>query len=129
MRRLLLICLCLVAATAARGDPTGITTRDAFWSLVAGRDLTRLGVTLTLTPDGAISGRVLGRKVSGRWEWKGPNFCRDFMGEGLLGYDCQTVEMRGDALRTRVEFLVGGDGQGRTPKKGVDRVRVVRYSG
>lgn len=99
MRRLLLICLCLVAATAARGDPTGITTRDAFWSLVAGRDLTRLGVTLTLTPDGAISGRVLGRKVSGRWEWKGAHFCRDFMGEGLLGYDCQTVEMRGDALR------------------------------
>ena len=96
---LIALSLSLSAATAASAETSGITTRDAFWSLVEGRALTRLGVTLTLTPDGAISGRVLGRKVSGRWEWKGPHFCRDFMGEGLLGYDCQTVEQRGDALR------------------------------
>ena len=93
------LALFLCAAGAPRADTAGVTTRDAFRSLVEGRALTRLGVTLTLTHDGAISGRVLGRKVSGRWEWKGAHFCRDFMGEGLLGYDCQTVEQRGDALR------------------------------
>jgi hypothetical protein len=95
----ILLSLVLVLPHPLRAESLEITTRADFLRLVEGRALTRFGVSLVLSPDGDITGRALGRRVSGRWEWKGPHFCRDFMGEGLLGYDCQTVEMRGDALR------------------------------
>lgn len=93
--------LAMPCLAEAEADARRIETAEAFSGLVAGRELTRLGVTLQVDPDGQISGRALGRTVEGRWEWRDGYFCRDFNGRGLLGYDCQTVELRQGRLRFR----------------------------
>lgn len=94
---------------AAETVPLRVETRAAFLDLVTERQLTRLGVSLEVRGDGEIAGRVLGRDVRGTWEWRDGFFCRDFMGEDLLGYDCQTVELRGDRLR-----FTADEGSGQT---------------
>jgi hypothetical protein len=99
----------LALPAIAETIPRRIETRAAFLELVGDRQLTRLGVSLEVRGDGEIEGRVLGREVRGIWEWRDGFFCRDFMGEDLLGYDCQTVELRGDRLR-----FTAGDGSGET---------------
>lgn len=78
-----------------------VKDRAEFVALVAGRDLTRLGVRLTVTPDGQISGRAFGFAVTGTWNWQGNYFCRDMSyGSGnALGYNCQVVYQNGDTLR------------------------------
>ena len=93
----------LPAPAMAEADARRIETAQTFTGLVQGRALTRFGVTLRVDPDGRISGRALGRAVEGRWEWRDGYFCRDFNGKGLLGYDCQTVELRQDTLRFRAQ--------------------------
>lgn len=99
----------LVAPTPAQAeaDPRRIQSAETFTGLVEGRALTRFGVTLQVDPGGRISGRALGRPVEGRWEWRDGYFCRDFMGKGLLGYDCQTVEVQDDTLRFRAQRGTG----------------------
>lgn len=99
--------LAAVTPVGAETDARRIQTSEAFTGLVAGRALTRLGVSLQVDADGSITGRALGRPVEGRWEWRDGYFCRDFNGEGLLGYDCQTVELRSDRLRFRAERGTG----------------------
>ena len=42
-----------------------IKNRDTFVSLMNGRELTRFGIKLVVTPDGKIDGRAFGRNVSG----------------------------------------------------------------
>jgi hypothetical protein len=77
-----------------------LTNRDGFVSLIEGRELRRFGISLTVTPDGAISGRAFGTPVSGAWTWNGGYFCRDlYFGSENLGFNCQTVEVSGETLR------------------------------
>ena len=77
-----------------------IEKRDDFVSLVSGRALTRFGISLTVSPDGAIEGRAFGRKVTGAWRWDGGFFCRDLaFGDEPLEPNCQVVERRGETLR------------------------------
>lgn len=77
-----------------------VTDRSDFVALVQGRDLTRLGVTLTVTADGAIRGRAFGRAVTGVWNWQGSYFCRDMnFGSQNIGANCQQVLVNGDTVR------------------------------
>lgn len=89
-----------VAAPVAAENFTKINSEDRFVSLVDGRDLTRFGITLNVTPGGDITGRAFGRAVRGDWNWRSGYFCRDlFWGERNIGPNCQTVAVKGNTLR------------------------------
>lgn len=78
------------------------TVRDqsTFVSVVQGRDLTRFGIRLEVTPSGEIKGSAFGTPVTGAWRWQDGYFCRDlYWGERDLGPNCQEVRMNGDTLR------------------------------
>ena len=69
-------------------------------SLVKDRALTRLGIKLNVSPDGKISGRAFGQKVTGDWKWQGGYFCRDlYVGGDELGANCQLVQVNGNTVR------------------------------
>lgn len=71
-----------------------------FVSLVEGRALRRLGITLTVSPEGEIAGRAFGAPVRGEWRWEGGYFCRDlFWNNTDLGFNCQLVQENGATLR------------------------------
>ena len=77
-----------------------VRDRNAFVSLVKGKDLKRMGITLQVTSDGKIAGRALGQPVSGAWKWSGGYFCRDLAwGKQDLGPNCQAVKIKGSVIR------------------------------
>ncbi|WP_375551279.1 dihydrodipicolinate reductase [Rhodophyticola porphyridii] len=77
-----------------------VDTRESFVSLVEGRELTRFGIRLNVTPSGEIVGRAFGSAVTGQWDWDGRYFCRDlFYGDEDLGPNCQLVQVNGNTLR------------------------------
>lgn len=77
-----------------------VDTRESFVSLVEGRELTRFGIRLNVTPSGEIVGRAFGSAVTGQWDWDGRHFCRDlFYGDEDLGPNCQLVQVNGNTLR------------------------------
>jgi len=79
---------------------TQIEKAEEFVAAINGKDLTRTGIRLIVTPEGQITGRAFGRKVSGDWRWQNGYFCRDLnWGARELGYNCQTVARNGTALR------------------------------
>lgn len=100
MRLLPVLALSLLLAAPAAAEGERIDSRDTFVSLVKDRSLTRLGITLNVSPDGRITGRAFGKPVKGDWSWKGGFFCRTlFFGDENLGDNCQVVEKRGQSLR------------------------------
>ena len=100
MRSLPVLALSLMLAAPALADSERIESRDTFVSLVKDRSLTRLGITLNVSPDGRITGRAFGKPVKGDWSWKQGLFCRTlYFGEQNLGENCQVVEKRGQSLR------------------------------
>ncbi|MEM7731280.1 MAG: dihydrodipicolinate reductase [Pseudomonadota bacterium] len=77
-----------------------IQSKSTFVSLMNGRELTRFGINLVVTPDGRIDGRAFGRDVRGAWRWQGGYFCRDlFWGQRNLGPNCQMVKLQGRTIR------------------------------
>ena len=79
---------------------TAVSTEETFVSLLEGRELSRLGIRLTVTPDGQIVGSAFGTEVTGQWSWDAGYFCRDlFYGERDLGYNCQLVQIDGNRMR------------------------------
>ncbi len=71
-----------------------------FVSLIEGRALRRLGITLSVSPEGDITGRAFGAPVRGEWRWEDGYFCRDlFWNNTDLGYNCQLVQESGGTLR------------------------------
>ncbi|MEO0370894.1 MAG: dihydrodipicolinate reductase [Pseudomonadota bacterium] len=77
-----------------------IQSKSTFVSLMNGRELTRFGINLVVTPDGRIDGRAFGRDVTGAWRWQGGYFCRDlFWGARNLGPNCQMVKRQGRTIR------------------------------
>ena len=95
-----------ILALIASADVAGaeafnvVSSRDTFVSLVQGRELRRFGIRLTVSADGAITGRAFGTPVSGQWNWNDGYFCRDlFYGEEDLGFNCQLVQVNGETLR------------------------------
>jgi hypothetical protein len=89
-----------LAAPALANEFSSIRAKDEFVSLVNGKALTRLGISLNVTPAGQIVGRAFGQPVTGAWRWSNGYFCRDlFFGERDLGPNCQLVQKRGDTVR------------------------------
>ena len=91
--------LLLSGEVVAEGFKT-ITDRDNFVNFVSGKDLTRFGITLNVSPSGEIRGRAFGRDVTGAWQWANGYFCRDlYYGSQDLGPNCQVVQVNGDTVR------------------------------
>jgi hypothetical protein len=100
MRFLTLALLATLASPAMAGDYARVTDRGAFVGLVRGKSLTSLGVSLTISPSGTISGRAFGRSVSGAWTWSDGYFCRTLQaGDRVFARNCQVVQQQGDRLR------------------------------
>ncbi|MCV6597569.1 MAG: dihydrodipicolinate reductase [Mangrovicoccus sp.] len=79
---------------------TQIERAEEFVAAISGKDLTRTGIRLIVSPEGQITGRAFGRKVTGDWRWQDGYFCRDLnWGAQDLGYNCQMVQQNGSALR------------------------------
>jgi len=89
-----------VAGPALADGFQQITDKDTFVGLLNGKELTRMGIRLTVTPSGEIGGRAFGTEVYGNWEWNGGYFCRDlYYGERDLGPNCQMVQINGETMR------------------------------
>lgn len=89
-----------LSAAPALADYEPIRDRSEFVGIVTQGELTRLGIRLTVKPDGDIVGRAFGRDVSGSWTWEGDYFCRDlFWGDQSFGYNCQEVARDGRSVR------------------------------
>lgn len=87
-----------------------VTSRDQFVQIITGRALTRLGISVGVTPSGEIEGRAFGYPVTGVWQWSGGYFCRDlYWGSDNLGPNCQVVRVRGDTIR-----FIADRGQGQS---------------
>jgi hypothetical protein len=103
MRRSAFLAATLAALALAAGPALAfeaVTDRAEFVQLVEGRALKRLGISLTVTPDGAIRGRAFGTDVTGAWRWDDGYFCRDLAyGSRALGQNCQLVQQNGRTLR------------------------------
>ena len=77
-----------------------VEDRTQFVSHVSGKALTRLGISLNVTPDGRIEGKAFGKPVTGAWRWKAGLFCRDLkFGGSDLGENCQVVQTNGATMR------------------------------
>lgn len=94
------LALIVVTESSAANAFTKIDRADEFVAAVNGKELTRTGIRLTVTPGGEIVGRAFGRPVTGDWTWENGYFCRDLAwGKRDLGYNCQMVQVEGTALR------------------------------
>jgi hypothetical protein len=99
-RTLALALLSLTAAPAMAEGFKPVTAKSEFVDLIDGRQLTRLGIRLTVSPAGGIQGRAFGQDVRGAWRWQGNFFCRDLAyGDTELGPNCQQVLVKGDTVR------------------------------
>jgi hypothetical protein len=97
---LVLLLIMAAGAPAAAEEFQKVDERDTFVSLMNGRELTRFGINLTVTPDGEIDGRAFGRDVTGAWRWDSGYFCRDlYWGQMALGGNCQAVKVQGRTVR------------------------------
>lgn len=108
LRTLSLASALLLAATPAFADLTRILDRTAFLNLVEGRELSRLGISLQVAPNGSIAGRALGRDVTGTWTWEDGFFCRTLdAGDRSFARNCQIVSVDGDTLRFHADQGTG----------------------
>ncbi|MEQ8899072.1 MAG: dihydrodipicolinate reductase [Roseovarius sp.] len=99
-RMIALVSALFLSAPAFAENFKPVTNRDNFVTLMQNRELTRLGINLTVTPDGRIDGRAFGRDVSGAWRWQSGYFCRDlYWGKKNLGPNCQAVKVQGQTVR------------------------------
>jgi hypothetical protein len=88
-------------ATPAMADGyIRVADRGAFVNLVNGKNLTALGVSLTVSPSGAIGGRAFGSDVTGSWTWSDGYFCRTLKaGSRIFARNCQVVQQNGNRIR------------------------------
>lgn len=83
-----------------------------FNTLVAGKELRigLYGLSLLVTPDGAIAGRAVGYDITGGWSWQNGYFCRQMDWSGTeVPYNCQLVEVDGDRMRFTTDQGAGDD--------------------
>jgi hypothetical protein len=100
MRLIVFALLATLASPAMAEDYARVTDRGVFVNLVGGKSLTSLGVRLSVSPSGSISGRAFGREVTGAWTWSGGYFCRTMQaGDRVFARNCQLVQRQGNRLR------------------------------
>ena len=106
-----LTCALLAAFPLAAQDFVAISDKDAFLTLLDGRDLRLglLGIALAVNADGTIIGTASGSDVTGTWVWQAGFFCREMeWGTTAIPYNCQLVEARGtEAMRFTVDQGAG----------------------
>jgi hypothetical protein len=96
----LLLSVILTTTASAAQEFQAIRDQGRFVDIISGKSLTRFGIKLTVSDDGAIRGRAFGRDVTGNWQWSDGFFCRDlFHGSRDLGPNCQQVLVSGDTIR------------------------------
>ena len=113
LQALLVIAPMVFSGTAQAEGYSRLTDRDAFVSLVAGRDLVLpfFGSASSLNPSDMIGGAAQGAPISGEWGWKDGYFCRTMRGGSMeIPANCQTVEVKDGA---RLRFTTD-QGQGRS---------------
>jgi hypothetical protein len=77
-----------------------VREKSEFMGLINGKALTRFGISLNVSPAGAIKGSAFGTTVTGNWNWKNGLFCRDMAyGSTEIELNCQTVARKGSTLR------------------------------
>jgi len=100
-----------LAATPALADYRPITDQAEFLGFLATKNLSNrlYGLTLTVSPEGTISGRAAGYDVTGTWAWQDGYFCRQMNWGGQdIPYNCQLVEIRnGNEMRFTVDQGAG----------------------
>ncbi len=95
-------------ATPAAAELSRITDRAAFVATVQGRELSRLGISLRVSPDGTIAGRALGRDVTGAWSWERGLFCRTLdAGDRQFPRNCQVVSADARNIRFHADEGTG----------------------
>jgi hypothetical protein len=100
VRFFLLAIFATLASPAMAEDYARVTDRGAFVSLVGGKSLTSLGVSLSVSPSGSISGRAFGSTVSGTWTWNDGYFCRTLKaGARVFPRNCQLVQQKTGRIR------------------------------
>lgn len=108
LRMTLIATLAALVPLPALAELARVTDRAAFVSAVQGRDLSRLGVTLRVAPDGSIAGRALGRDVTGTWAWEDGMFCRTLdAGDRQFPRNCQVVSVNGSSIRFHADQGTG----------------------
>ena len=96
----LAVAIQLAPTTATAEDFQLVTEESEFRALISGKDLKRFAISLSVQPDGQITGKGYERKVTGDWRWESGYFCRDlFWGKTDLGFNCQKVLRNGETLR------------------------------
>lgn len=99
-----------LAASAAVADYVPVTDEATFLQLVEGRELRHrfYPITLSVLPDGQVSGSAVGWGVEGTWRWEDGFFCRElFWGGDPIPYNCQLVEIDEDVIRFTVDQGAG----------------------
>jgi hypothetical protein len=82
----------LLSASVSFASEIVIDNKSDFEALVLGRELRARGVTLFVQPDGTVSGRAYGQRVTGWWTWTGGFFCRNLsLGGRAMPEDCAQV--------------------------------------
>lgn len=77
-----------------------VREKSEFVGLINGKALTRFGISLNVSPKGAIKGKAFGTPVTGNWNWQNGLFCRDMAyGSTEIPANCQLVERKGSTLR------------------------------
>jgi hypothetical protein len=90
----------LLPERAAAEQFQPVRDQSTFLEVVEGRDLTRFGIRVEVSPSGEIRGRAFGSPVTGAWRWQDGYFCRDlFWGDRDLGPNCQEVRVNGNRVR------------------------------
>lgn len=90
----------LATPTVVVADYAPIKTKSEFVKVISNKDLTRLGITLKVKPNGEIMGKAMGWGVTGEWTWSEGYFCREMeWGGDDLGYNCQAVSVNGNKIK------------------------------
>jgi hypothetical protein len=100
MRWCLIVLLAALASPAMASEYVRVTDRGTFIKLVSGKNLTSLGIKLTVSSSGGIAGSAFGSTVTGTWTWNDGYFCRTMQaGDKVFARNCQVVQQNGTRLR------------------------------
>lgn len=102
------LALALAFPAMAQASFKKIDTKAEFLQITKGKNMTIMGISVFVTPDGKIGGNAYGRPVSGAWSWRDGFFCRDlFWGERDFGPNCQEVRVNGNKIRFASDYGTG----------------------
>lgn len=91
--------LSFVAAGPAAAASKKIKSESEFKKIVVGHKMAMGDNVMTITADGKMSGKLLGKKAVGAWKWSGTKFCRAVKtSEHEWPSACQNVSYEGNQI-------------------------------